>query len=829
MAQRRSRNRRSSARRSSNVTGDFNENTNIIDNDDPLWFNRTIIRPSTSLVLTKHASSILNSDSTIDTSEISGKWFDNLSRSESSKLMADNVRKNVKQRINNGTSIQPKEDSRNIKRQSLSNSSSKKINQLNTSSNEAILDQGAKKLRSGKILIKQDIPVKIQLTKYANKNLNTNSDAAVNSNDSNTDDVQKRRPNLFSQESKERTEKNSFDAALEDNNISNKSNTTLGNRSKKQSPKHISPKSFTTDSDHNNQSGVRVGRNISSKRITQLLKEKQLSEENAFDEVLESQNLTTEMDKTDKSLRSQRISLRNKLSQVLNNSQSSLKYMNKSNANKITDVSSLNESIPYNKTKNDSKEISNENESSSLPKYIRRTKSYVPNASTTKQKFMNSDPVKEMDVEDHIVRQNYIIKNRSDDDTSDEESYISKKSLLSSQRQSTKAATSLHSQDKSAIENRGTELNEKSEISGHEMSAKEVAETSKVLNLSSNIIKKINKPNESFAESYNKELLKQKFNRIISRNSPSTEGDVDDDLLRTPHPAQSTLNPSGRPFTRLTEFRSFETDESSSSHNSLTRNVVNTSNTSKKGNDLSVLKGVATSVKETSAPNENERQLKLSNNAMMIDKSLWEIAKKKVDLIKEATLANLELEKKRNQELEQKNKQTDAKVKRTMALKQAKLKMKKRKPINKAYYVDGKLYKQPKLSRPKNWATDRLYKYLWNRMEPLFRSETRIESEKFVQELSKISSLIIKRKKYESYSKVLEKLLVMMARLNLIKTRYDFYRFCRDFMPYDFRIKVVPMKLPGNVENIPYNQELVCTPILQDEDMNSDSISNDNA
>nr|XP_012217914.1 PREDICTED: myb-like protein D [Linepithema humile] len=139
------------------------------------------------------------------------------------------------------------------------------------------------------------------------------------------------------------------------------------------------------------------------------------------------------------------------------------------------------------------------------------------------------------------------------------------------------------------------------------------------------------------------------------------------------------------------------------------------------------------------------------------------------------------------------------------------------KKVDKAFLVNGKVYKVPRLPRPKYWVTDHLYKFLWKRMEKKYKFATRIKSEKFVQELSKIVSFICNSKKYDSYKMELKALMKEMARLNIIKTRNDFYNFCWDFMPYEFRVKAVPMLLPGNKRTIPYDPEMLHTPLLSDD------------
>lgn len=190
----------------------------------------------------------------------------------------------------------------------------------------------------------------------------------------------------------------------------------------------------------------------------------------------------------------------------------------------------------------------------------------------------------------------------------------------------------------------------------------------------------------------------------------------------------------------------------------------------------------------------------------------------------------METQKKKQEEIqrerEREKARTEAKLKRAMAQRDAELKKQRKKPIDKAYYVDGKLYKQPKLPVPKKWVTDRLYKYLWKHMEPKFGLSTRVQSEKFVMKLSGVFTVVTRRKKYENYKEDVDDLMTRMAKLGIIKDRYDFYRFCREYMPYSFRIKVVPMQLPGNLRNIPYDPELVHKPILPERSSSNESRSN---
>ncbi|XP_032685435.1 uncharacterized protein LOC116850831 [Odontomachus brunneus] len=149
-------------------------------------------------------------------------------------------------------------------------------------------------------------------------------------------------------------------------------------------------------------------------------------------------------------------------------------------------------------------------------------------------------------------------------------------------------------------------------------------------------------------------------------------------------------------------------------------------------------------------------------------------------------------------------------------MKKKKLPVTSAKKVDPAYLVNGEVYKVPKLLRPKQWATDRLYKFLWKCLETKYKLSTRIRSEKFVGDLSKIVTLILRRKKYNSYKTELEALMKEMARLQIINTRNDFYNFCRDFMPYEFRVKVIPILLPGNQKTIPYDPDKLHTSLLDE-------------
>ncbi|KAI4478131.1 hypothetical protein M0804_012089 [Polistes exclamans] len=142
-------------------------------------------------------------------------------------------------------------------------------------------------------------------------------------------------------------------------------------------------------------------------------------------------------------------------------------------------------------------------------------------------------------------------------------------------------------------------------------------------------------------------------------------------------------------------------------------------------------------------------------------------------------------------------------------------KSKPKKIIDKAYMVNGKVYKRPKLPRPQSWVTNYLYQFLWKMMKPKYESYTRVRSEKFVQELSDVASIITKAKKYEDYETLLNNLMENMATEGIIRTAKDFYDFCHNYLPYDFRVKVVPMLIPGKGRNIPYDPKTLNEPILK--------------
>ncbi|XP_063977309.1 GATA zinc finger domain-containing protein 14-like isoform X2 [Diachasmimorpha longicaudata] len=166
-------------------------------------------------------------------------------------------------------------------------------------------------------------------------------------------------------------------------------------------------------------------------------------------------------------------------------------------------------------------------------------------------------------------------------------------------------------------------------------------------------------------------------------------------------------------------------------------------------------------------------------------------------------------------ECERTEKKNENVKKMAKAFKELKKPRKPEKILDRAYIVNGKIYKRPKLPRPKPWATHNLYQFLWKKMEPKFGEQCRVKSEKFIMELNEAMTVIMRRKKYENYKGELISLLRRMAQLGIIETRHDFHGFCHDFLPFQFRIKVVPMLQAGNTHNIPFEPDKLMEPILE--------------
>ncbi|XP_071858730.1 uncharacterized protein [Bombus fervidus] len=213
------------------------------------------------------------------------------------------------------------------------------------------------------------------------------------------------------------------------------------------------------------------------------------------------------------------------------------------------------------------------------------------------------------------------------------------------------------------------------------------------------------------------------------------------------------------------------------------------------------------------------RQFLTSDETLPISRKFWDKEKvdgikRELERVKEREIARMKMDRKK-QEIRKKLPSQEGKIKEIE--KKTKSTLQKQRPIkqvHKAFLVNGRAYRAPRLPRPQHWITDRLYKYLWKRMEPRFKLETRVVSEKFIHQLSSVTTLIAKRKSYLNYKAELHALMKEMARLDIIRTRNDFYNFCHDFFPYELRVKTVPMLLPGNKRNIPYDADKLHKPLL---------------
>ncbi|XP_046968947.1 uncharacterized protein DDB_G0283697-like [Vanessa cardui] len=99
-------------------------------------------------------------------------------------------------------------------------------------------------------------------------------------------------------------------------------------------------------------------------------------------------------------------------------------------------------------------------------------------------------------------------------------------------------------------------------------------------------------------------------------------------------------------------------------------------------------------------------------------------------------------------------------------------------------------YKPPKRFQPSNasWITKRLYKFLENKLEPKYDYKARVRAERLV-ELLYAFTREARRGPSEQAVDTLKK---EMARLNIVKTHFEFYNFFHEFMPREIRVKVVP-------------------------------------
>ncbi|XP_026762492.2 glutamic acid-rich protein-like [Galleria mellonella] len=106
-------------------------------------------------------------------------------------------------------------------------------------------------------------------------------------------------------------------------------------------------------------------------------------------------------------------------------------------------------------------------------------------------------------------------------------------------------------------------------------------------------------------------------------------------------------------------------------------------------------------------------------------------------------------------------------------------------------------YKPPPRFQPRNasWITKRLYKFLETKLEPKYDYKTRLRSEKLVETIYNFTKDV--RRHPVAPIDAVEVLKHEMARLNVVKTHFEFYQFFHDFMPRDIRVKVNPDVVNG--------------------------------
>ncbi|KAG6461861.1 hypothetical protein O3G_MSEX012901 [Manduca sexta] len=101
-------------------------------------------------------------------------------------------------------------------------------------------------------------------------------------------------------------------------------------------------------------------------------------------------------------------------------------------------------------------------------------------------------------------------------------------------------------------------------------------------------------------------------------------------------------------------------------------------------------------------------------------------------------------------------------------------------------------YKPPKRFQPGNvsWITKRLYKFLETKLEPKYDYKARVRAEKLVETIYNFAKGL-KRHQVAPIDAV-EVLKHEMARLDIVKTHFEFYEFIKNYMPREIRIKVIP-------------------------------------
>ncbi|KAJ8716306.1 hypothetical protein PYW08_013591 [Mythimna loreyi] len=106
--------------------------------------------------------------------------------------------------------------------------------------------------------------------------------------------------------------------------------------------------------------------------------------------------------------------------------------------------------------------------------------------------------------------------------------------------------------------------------------------------------------------------------------------------------------------------------------------------------------------------------------------------------------------------------------------------------------IEDMKYKPPKRFQPSNasWITKRLYKFLETKLEPLYDYKARVRAEKLVETIYSFTKDL--RRHNVAPTDAVDVLKHELARLDVVRTHFDFYEFFHEFMPREVRIKVVP-------------------------------------
>ncbi|XP_073947575.1 uncharacterized protein isoform X2 [Choristoneura fumiferana] len=126
-------------------------------------------------------------------------------------------------------------------------------------------------------------------------------------------------------------------------------------------------------------------------------------------------------------------------------------------------------------------------------------------------------------------------------------------------------------------------------------------------------------------------------------------------------------------------------------------------------------------------------------------------------------------------------------------------------------FVEDLKYKPPKRYQPATapWITKRLYKFLETKLEPKYDYRARVRAEELVQTIHSFAKLV--RRRDLAPQNAVDELKKEMARLNVVKTHFEFYEFFHDFMPREVRVKVNP----DVVNRIPMPRNGIFGDILQ--------------